>query len=383
MSVTSQGSGDAGSHRRRRPSLAATVATSYEISDIPKDPPSKSSEMDFNMDSLTIDSRMPSDPVEIDPADAPRPVATGPRGSSPVAGPSRPGGSLSEMPMTSTDDEPPIHVELRQCGQCPHLPTFLPECLKICTYLKAMGATVKVTNYMLNFTGLYPRVKFQSGIIYENTDLLMDCLTEELTKGKRRHLDHKLTPDEQIQAYALAALTEDYLAGEHREWYRAHHGELLKAYGIELTKNWKKWPALRGRMLEKAFKASSSKEKSKSEQPVRTTNSETIVKKLAEKLGTKRFFFGDDIVTTLDVVVFAVLTPIMLMSLNVTYPLRDHIREHYPKLEELTLRVRKRYYRDEDWTYLCAGDSADASSHAAVFLQDDSEKSSSAKPVVC
>lgn len=170
----------------------------------------------------------------------------------------------------------------------------------------------------------------------------------DLNRHLNRDLDADLTVEQNILAFSLGSLIEHILAREHREWYRTKRGKLLRAYEIDLKKSWKK--PLPNVILEFIFKRFVWKKSSASQ--ITAAESTAILGTLSKLLGSKRYFFGEDIVSSLDVVAFAVLVPILAISEGVRYDPRDAIKQNFTNLVAFVERMKERFY--PDWEELCS-----------------------------
>lgn len=274
-----------------------------------------------------------------------------------AAGPEDPSGVTGAVPAS-----PPVTLYLS--GQCRNLPSFQPDCLKICTWMRAMNAHWEIVNQKLDLDGRYPRVKIGDSEPIKNSYAIFDEIKAKLPA--LRNLDGRLSPEQQRLAKSLASEVEDYLGGEHREWYRSKRGELRRAYDIDLKQCWATWWPVRvipNFVLKFMFNRTSSP-RQPLDSILRASHSEVILDELTTLLGNKTFFFGNE-VSTLDVRVFAVLKPILEIRNEVTFELRDVIRNNYNSLVRFTENVKEGIYPGSAWATLCSpgGDNRTAQGH--------------------
>ncbi|XP_021708506.1 failed axon connections isoform X2 [Aedes aegypti] len=235
-------------------------------------------------------------------------------------------------------------IFLHLCGQCPSLPSFQSDCLKVLTWLRASDIPFRHFNHKLNLDGRFPTIEIGNDEITNSDHILTD-----LSRHLNRALDTPLSVEQQILAFSLGSLIEHTLVREHREWFRANRSELLQAYSIDLKKSWKKM--LPTSLLQFLFKRSSSKTLNTSHAMAADTT--TVMTMLSKLLGTQNFFFGEDTVCSLDVVAFAILAPILAISQEVQYGSRDKIKVNCENLVWFVERMKQRLY--PDWDKLCDG----------------------------
>ncbi|KAL1397872.1 hypothetical protein pipiens_009411 [Culex pipiens pipiens] len=230
---------------------------------------------------------------------------------------------------TSTDT---VVVLLHQSGQCAALPSFQSECLTVCTWLRAANVPFKTVNHKLVLTGSrFPMVELGDDEFGPSDNIL-----EKLSRRLNRNLDEALTPDQKILSYAMAST-------------------LLRAYDLDLKRALKRSVMPRG-VLEFFFRRSASRNEKSRGQP--EDERLKAVRMISEHLGDRPFCFAEE-VTTLDVVAFGVLAPILAVSGNVAYPLRDQMILNYPNLVGFVERVKQRLF--PDWVDLCCGGGGGAS----------------------
>lgn len=277
----------------------------------------------------------------------------------------------SEVPSVSTEarsENPPGAAEaipevfLHFSGQCERLPSFQPDCLKIFTWMRAVGEAWWLIPRKLDIDGRYPRVKVGDNAPIRNTYAIFDEINAQLPG--LRDLDENLTPEQRQLANSLGSAVEDYLGGEHREWYQTKRGELLRAYEIDLKECWTTRWLLRSTpkcVLEYIFKMCAPRKHSLGS-VLRASHSRVILSELRDQLGDNTYFFGNE-VSTLDVRVFAVLKPILDISDDVTFKLRDDIRNDFGSLVRFTEHIKNEIY--PDWDEWCFG--------GGMNLMDNSE----------
>ncbi|XP_065086824.1 failed axon connections-like [Ochlerotatus camptorhynchus] len=251
-------------------------------------------------------------------------------------------------PLVATDsgfsESPPTRpIFLHQCGQCPSLPSFQSDCLKVCTWLRATNTNFHIFNHKLNFDGRFPMVDIGDVEICNSGQVLTD-----LTGQLNRDLDAELSDEQKILAFSLGSLIENTLAREHREWYRTKRADLIRAYKIDLRKSLKK--ILPNAILKVFFKNSSSKKPTTNQ--ITVPESTVVLEMLSKLLSSKNYFFGQDIVSSLDVVAFAVLAPMLAIAGKVRYDPRDAVKQNFENLVAFVDRIKDRFY--PDWEEMCS-----------------------------
>ena len=252
------------------------------------------------------------------------------------------------VPAVDTPAE--MFALLHISGQCAALPSFQSESLTVCTWLRAANVPFKTVNHKLVLSGdRFPMVELGDDEIGPCENVL-----EKLSRRLDRNLDEGLSPEQKIFAYAMASTVEHILGTAHRRWCNENRGQLLRAYDLDLKRALKRSVMPRG-MLEFFFRRSASRnEKSRKTGQAEDATDERlkVVRMISEFLGNRQLFFTEA-VTTLDVVAFGVLAPILAVSGNVAYPLRDQMILNYPNLVAFVERVKQRLY--PDWADLCCG----------------------------
>uniref|UniRef100_A0A1Q3FT12 Putative failed axon connections fax protein/glutathione s-transferase-like protein n=1 Tax=Culex tarsalis TaxID=7177 RepID=A0A1Q3FT12_CULTA len=260
--------------------------------------------------------------------------------------------SEAEPTLVAAVDTPAESVVLlHQSGQCAALPSFQSESLTVCTWLRAANVPFKTVNHKLALAGdRFPMVELEEEEIGPSDNVL-----EKLSRRLNRNLDETLSTDQKILAFAMASTLEHTLGAAHRRWCNENRAQLLRAYDLDLKRVLKR-PVMPRGVLEFFFRRSSSR----NEKSRKTGSSEDAVderlkavRMISEFLGDRQLFFIDSAVTTLDVVAFGVLAPILAVSGNVPYPLRDQMILNYPNLVGFVERIKQRLY--PDWVDLCCG----------------------------
>ncbi|XP_001851488.2 failed axon connections [Culex quinquefasciatus] len=242
-------------------------------------------------------------------------------------------------------------VLLHQSGQCAALPSFQSECLTVCTWLRAANVPFKTMNHKLVLTGSrFPMVELGDDEFGPSDNIL-----EKLSRRLNCNLDEALSPDQKILSYAMASTVEHTLGAAHRRWCNENRGQLLRAYDLDLKRALKRSAMPRG-VLEFFFRRSASRNEKSRGQP--EDERLKAVRMISEFLGDRPFCFAEA-VTTLDVVAFGVLAPMLAVSGNVAYPLRDQMILNYPNLVGFVERVKQRLF--PDWVDLCCGGGGSAS----------------------
>lgn len=246
-------------------------------------------------------------------------------------------------------------IYLYQFSRTPVIPSISPYCLKVETWLRLAGLKYENVDHKMK----YRSKKGQLPFVELNGEEIADSgiIIKELGKRFEKDLDSKLSQDQKNIAHAMISMIENNFVWVVMSWRTKFPDNVIKGYKVNLQH------ALGTRipngLLNFFFKFNYVRKGTKKvkAQGIGVHKPEEIeefgrndLKVLADVLGDKAFFFGDE-PTTLDVVAFAHLAQIYCIDKDVEYPLRDYLETTHSNLVAHINRVKNRCF--PDWDDIC------------------------------
>merc|ERR1711977_197092 len=228
-----------------------------------------------------------------------------------------------KKPVVNKKDFEEDVVYLFQFNRSSQIPSISPLCLQVESWLKLHGIkfeNVDLKSKLWSKEGkMLPFIELNGEKIVE-TNNIFETLATKFGKEIDSHLDE----DQKKTLEELTEVVEKHLYWAIVQWRSVDHENMLKGY--------------------KMVKASE----------VGTNTQEEIeqfgkddLKKLSEKLGEQKFFFGDEM-SSLDLVVFSHVAQIAVVDKEQACPLRDFLENDCKNLGEFVERVKEKIWV-EDW----------------------------------
>ncbi|XP_046635157.1 failed axon connections-like [Daphnia pulicaria] len=264
-------------------------------------------------------------------------------------------------------------VYLYQFSRTKNIPSPSPFCLKVETWLRMAGIKYENVDHKMRFRsakGQLPFVEVNGAEIADSA-----VIVKELGATFNTDMDAHLTSEQRNVAHATITMLESHYHWIDVWWRSKNQDAMLQAYKIDLQHMvGSKLPAA----LLKFYYCFSLRRRGMKK--VRATGigvhspKEIIqmgkddLKVLADMLGDKTFFFGDE-PTTLDVVVFANVAQLTVIDKDVAHPLRDWVMEDGKNLVQHFERIKEKYY--PDWQEMC--DTLDMNTHIPKPVKEEKE----------
>merc|ERR1712241_69650 len=258
-----------------------------------------------------------------------------------------------KKPVVNKKDFEEDVVYLFQFNRSSQIPSISPLCLQVESWLKLHGIkfeNVDLKSKLWSKEGkMLPFIELNGEKITE-TNNIFETLATKFEKEIDSHLDEdqKKTRDE------LTEVVEKHLYWAIVQWRSVDHENMLKGYKMVV-------PTTLGAQLppaavkvyfnytycRKGLKLVKASEVGTNTQEEIEQFGKDDLKKLSEKLGEQKFFFGDEM-SSLDLVVFSHVAQIAVVDKEVGCPLRDFLEPDCKNLGEFVERVKEKIWV-EDW----------------------------------
>ncbi|XP_057371542.1 failed axon connections-like [Daphnia carinata] len=264
-------------------------------------------------------------------------------------------------------------VYLYQFSRTKNIPSPSPFCLKVETWLRMAGVKYENVDHKMKFRsnkGQLPFVEFNGAEIADSAVII-----KELGGHFNTDMDAHLTSEQRNVVHATITMLENHYHWIDIWWRTKNPDAMLQGYKIDLQHMvGSKLPlGLLKLYYRFAFRRRGIKKVRATGIGVHTP--EEIIKMgkddlkvLADMLGEKTFFFGDE-PTTLDVVVFSNIAQLVVVDKEVAHPLRDWLLEEGKNLVQHFEKIKEKYY--PDWQEMC--DTLDMNTHIPKPVIEEKE----------
>merc|ERR1711977_817293 len=252
-----------------------------------------------------------------------------------------------KKPVVNKKDFEEDVVYLFQFNRSSQIPSISPLCLQVESWLKLHG--IKFENVDLK-SKLWSKEGKMLPFIELNGEKIVDTnnIFETLATKFEKEIDSHLDEDQKKTLEELTEVVEKHLYRAIVQWRSVDHGNMLKGYKMVV-------PTTLGAQLppaavkvyfnytycRKGLKLIKASEVGTNTQEEIEQFGKDDLKKLSEKLGEQKFFFGDEM-SSLDLVVFSHVAQIAVVDKEQACPLRDFLENDCKNLGEFVERV-------EDW----------------------------------
>jgi len=257
-----------------------------------------------------------------------------------------------KKPVVNKKDFEEDVVYLFQLNRSAQIPSISPLCLQVESFLKLHG--IKFENVDLK-SKLWSKEGKMLPFIELNGEKIVDSnIFETLSKKFEKEIDANLTEDQKKVQEEMTEVVEKHLYWALVHWRSVDHENLLKGYKMVV-------PTTLGAQLPPAaikvyFNYTYCRKGLKQVKATEfgTNTAEEIeqfgkddLKKLSEKLGEQKFFFGDE-VSSLDLVVFSYVSQIAMVEKEQPCAMREFLETDCKNLLALIEAVKEKVW-GEDW----------------------------------
>jgi len=244
-------------------------------------------------------------------------------------------------------------VYLFQFNRCSTIPSLSPACLQVESWLKLHGIkfeNVDLKNKLWSKEGkMLPFIEINGEKIAE-TNKIFETLSNKFEKD----IDSYLDEDQKKEKEELTELVEKHLYWSVVHWRSVNHENLVKGYKMALpTALGAPLPPPAAKVYFNYSYCKKGLKMVKTSQVGTNTPQEIeqfgkdVLKKLSEKLGEKKFLFGDE-VSSLDLVVFSHVTQVAVVDKEYKCALREVLQEECTNLLEFIERMKENVWGG-DW----------------------------------
>jgi len=281
-----------------------------------------------------------------------------------------------KKPVVNKKDFEEDVVYLFQLNRSAQIPSISPLCLQVESFLKLHG--IKFENVDLK-SKLWSKEGKMLPFIELNGEKIVDAnIFETLSKKFEKEIDANLTEDQKKVQEEMTEVVEKHLYWALVHWRSVDHENLLKGYKMVV-------PTTLGAQLPPAaikvyFNYTYCRKGLKQVKATEfgTNTAEEIeqfgkddLKKLSEKLGEQKFFFGDE-VSSLDLVVFSYVAQIAMVEKEQPCALREFLETDCKNLLALIEAVKEKVW-GEDWEK-ATGEKIEMNPHIEVPVVVEEEK---------
>jgi len=275
-----------------------------------------------------------------------------------------------KKPVVNKKDFEEDVVYLFQLNRSAQIPSISPLCLQVESFLKLHG--IKFENVDLK-SKLWSKEGKMLPFIELNGEKIVDSnIFETLSKKFEKEIDANLTEDQKKVQEEMTEVVEKHLYWALVHWRSVDHENLLKGYKMVV-------PTTLGAQLPPAaikvyFNYTYCRKGLKQVKATEfgTNTAEEIeqfgkddLKKLSEKLGEQKFFFGDE-VSSLDLVVFSYVSQIAMVEKEQPCAMREFLETDCKNLLALIEAVKEKVW-GEDWEK-ATGEKIEMNPHIEVPL---------------
>jgi len=257
-----------------------------------------------------------------------------------------------KKPVVNKKDFEEDVVYLFQFNRSSQIPSISPLCLQVESFLKLHG--IKFENVDLKSKLWSKEGKMLPFIELNGEKIVGSNIFETLSKKFEKEIDAKLTEDQKKVQEEMTELVEKHLYWALVHWRSVDHENLLKGYKmvVPTTLGAQLPPAATKVYFNYTYCKRGLKQVKTSE--FGTNTAEEIeqfgkddLKKLSEKLGEQKLFFGDE-VSSLDLVVFSYVAQIAMVEKEQPCAMREFLETDCKNLLELIEAVKEKVW-GEDW----------------------------------
>jgi len=281
-----------------------------------------------------------------------------------------------KKPVVNKKDFEEDVVYLFQLNRSAQIPSISPLCLQVESFLKLHG--IKFENVDLK-SKLWSKEGKMLPFIELNGEKIVDSnIFETLSKKFEKEIDANLTEDQKKVQEEMTEVVEKHLYWALVHWRSVDHENLLKGYKMVV-------PTTLGAQLPPAaikvyFNYTYCRKGLKQVKATEfgTNTAEEIeqfgkddLKKLSEKLGEQKFFFGDE-VSSLDLVVFSYVSQIAMVEKEQPCAMREFLETDCKNLLALIEAVKEKVW-GEDWEK-ATGEKIEMNPHIEVPVVVEEEK---------
>lgn len=278
-----------------------------------------------------------------------------------------------KKPVVNKKDFEEDVVYLFQLNRSSQIPSISPLCLQVESFLKLHG--IKFENVDLK-SKLWSKEGKMLPFIELNGEKIVDSnIFETLSKKFEKEIDANLTEDQKKVQEEMTELVEKRLYWAIVNWRSVDHENLLKGYKmvVPTTLGAQLPPAAIKVYFNYTYCRKGLKQVKTSEFAANTAEEieqfgKDDLKKLSEKLGEQKLFFGDD-VSSLDLVVFSYVAQIAMVEKEQPCALREYLETDCKNLLELIEAVKEKVW-GEDWEK-ATGEKIQMNPHIEVEAEEE------------